>query len=92
MEEMLTQILEKLDVLQADAADLKSDVAELKSTTNRIEKRQEAIFEQTAGLAEFQTEVKTSLKEIKSLRTDIATIEAVTGKNMQDIAHLKAVK
>lgn len=67
MEKMLKQILKKLDTLQ-------SDVAELKASNNRIEKRQEAIFEQTAGLTEFQTETSRSFGEIISSQESISEI------------------
>jgi len=67
MEKMLKQIIEKLDTLQ-------SDVTELKASSNRIEKRQEAIFEQTAGLTEFQTETRSSFGEIISSQESISEI------------------
>jgi outer membrane murein-binding lipoprotein Lpp len=100
MENILKQILEKLDMLQSDVAELKTDVtelktdvtelktdvAELKTTTDRIETKLDDLEVKNA---ENHVEV---LKEIKAIRSDIITIEAVTGKNMQDIAHLKAVK
>lgn len=64
---MLRQILEKLDILQ-------SDIIELKASNNRIEKRQEAILEQTAGLIEFQTETRSYFGEIVSNQEFISEI------------------
>jgi FtsZ-binding cell division protein ZapB len=86
MEKMLKQILEKLDMLQSDVTELKTDVAELKTSNSRIEKRQEAIFEQTAGLTEFQSETRSTLSEISLSQESISEI---LGKHEVQIMNLR---
>lgn len=68
MEKVLQEILkklEKLDALEERLDSLEQGQNELKAIVNRIEKKQNSIFEQTAGLLEFRTETLASLEEIK---------------------------
>ena len=52
---------EDVSSLKDDVSSLKEDVSSLKETTNRIEHRLDAVFEETAGLAEFRFEVKADM-------------------------------
>ena len=67
----------KVDSLEIGQKELKSDVKEIKS-------KLENIYDQTAHLTEFRTEVNTKLDTLKDL-------ENVTKENCYEIAKLRAV-
>ncbi|NMA75191.1 MAG: hypothetical protein GX963_13805 [Bacteroidales bacterium] len=81
--------------LKSDVNNMKSDINELKVGQERIEKKLDAVYEQTADLTEFKTETTEKLDvmndKLVNLSNDFNVLEVVTGKNMQDIAHLKAI-
>ncbi|WP_080444236.1 plasmid stabilization protein [Clostridium botulinum] len=58
------------------------DIKELKDGQRRIENKIDITYNQVARTAE----------DITSIKSDINTVEAVTAKNWQDIAKLKAIK
>jgi len=90
------EILEILKSIQSDIKDLKTDVSDLKSGQNRIEKKLDAVHDQTADLTEFRTETRDKLdsisNEVTQTRKDISNVEIITSSNWNDIAKLKAVK
>ena len=63
---------------------------------DRIEKKIDAVNDQTADLTEFRTETRDKLNNISNdvsdIKETINTVEVVTSKNWNDIAKLKAVK
>ena len=66
--ELKTDVSElKRDVseLKTDVAILKTRMGKLESSVDQIRIRQDIIFEQTAGLLEFRTEVRAILLEIQ---------------------------
>ena len=54
-----------------------------------IEKKLDAVVEQTADLIEFRSEI---LNKVDGIREDLSTVELITANNYKDIAKLKAVK
>lgn len=77
----LTEMGQDIRCIKTDVAELKTDVAELKIRVGNIEvsveqikTRQESIFEQTAGLMEFRTETKATLKDIQDNQLSISAI------------------
>lgn len=101
--QILQQILDELKIIKTDVSDLKTDVSGLKTDVSslkagqeRIEKKLDSVYEQTADLTEFSADANTKLDNIHNrihkLSSDFITVEAITGKNMQDIAHLKSIK
>ena len=93
----------KLNPIQSDIKDLQSDIKDLKDgqkNTNqrldRIEKKLDAVNDQTADLTEFKTKTKDKLNNISSdvedIKETMSTVEVITSKNWNDIAKLKAVK
>lgn len=65
-------ILQKLGNLESDINGIKSDIngiknelSELKDATARIEAKQQIIFDHTAKLSEYHTELKHEMEEIK---------------------------
>lgn len=86
----------KLNPIQSDVKDLKSDVKDLKDGQSRIEKKLDAVNDQTADLTEFRTKTRDKLNNISSdvedIKETISTVEVITSKNWNDIAKLKAVK
>lgn len=85
-EEFQTLVLQKLSNLETDVGDLKSDVSSLKEGQARMEKKLDAVYEQTAFLTEFQTEVKA---EIKNIKADNKSIHEVLGEHEISIRTLR---
>lgn len=75
---------------------IQSDIKDLKDGQSRIEKKLDAVNDQTADLTEFRTETRDKLNNISSdvedIKETISTVEVITSKNWNDIAKLKAVK
>lgn len=65
MENKLDLILQKLGNIESDINGIKIELGELKETAARIETKQQIIFEHTAKLSEYHTEVKHEMEEIK---------------------------
>lgn len=72
------------------------DITELKGGQQRIEKKLDAVVDQTADLTEFRTETKESLTklttDVEAIRKDLSNVEIITSSNWNEIAKLKAVK
>ena len=68
---------------------MEGDIRELKDGQERIEEKIETIYDQTANLTEFKTEVNTKLDV---LNNNISNVEIVKANNWADIARLKKVK
>lgn len=91
-QELLKQILIKLDSMENKINSMEtkinfieSDIRELKDGQKRIEEKIETIYDQTANLTEFKTEVNIKLDEL-------CDVENVTKLNCYEIAKLKSVK
>ncbi|MGM9977897.1 MAG: hypothetical protein ACI33J_03780 [Clostridium sp.] len=91
-QELLKQILIKLDSMENKINSMEtkinfieSDIKELKDGQERIEEKIETIYDQTANLTEFKTEVNMKLDEL-------CDVENVTKLNCYEIAKLKSVK
>lgn len=91
-QELLKQILIKLDSMENKINSMEtkinfieSDIRELKDGQKRIEEKIETIYDQTANLTEFKTEVNMKLDEL-------CDVENVTKLNCYEIAKLKSVK
>ena len=91
-QELLKQILIKLDSMENKINSMEtkinfieSDIKELKDGQERIEEKIETIYDQTANLTEFKTEVNIKLDEL-------CDVENVTKLNCYEIAKLKSVK
>ena len=80
-EQMLRQILVKLDKLETDVQGLKTDVQGLKTSN-------ETIMAQTAGLTEFRTEVNQKLDLVVA---DIDFLKEKEYQNERDLFRLKKV-
>ncbi|WP_069997793.1 hypothetical protein [Cellulosilyticum sp. I15G10I2] len=89
MEQILNEILKKLDTLQNDVTSLKQGQDEIKKEVVEINRKTTVIFDQTANLTEFTT---SSTEALKRIEKELNTIETVTAKNCFDITHLKAIK
>ena len=98
-QEILKQILSKLDSMETKMNSMETkinsmetkinsmegDIRELKDGQERIEEKIETIYDQTANLTEFKTEVNIKLDEL-------CDVENVTKLNCYEIAKLKSVK
>lgn len=91
-QELLKQILIKLDSMENKINSMEtkinfieSDIRELKDGQERIEEKIETIYDQTANLTEFKTEVNIKLDEL-------CDVENLTKLNCYEIAKLKSVK
>lgn len=73
------EVNSKIETMQTDIKDLKQGQERIENKLDDIE----------AHNATRHVEITT---EIKGLKEDLTVVEAVTGKNMTDIAHLKSIK
>lgn len=79
--------------IKSDVNNLKSDLTEIKSDVKEINCKADIIFNQTAGLTEFQTEVKHSLNSIHQEVDFICHKEVETEKDVFHIKkHLEIIK
>ena len=75
----------KINSMETKINFIESDIRELKDGQKRIEEKIETIYDQTANLTEFKTEVNIKLDEL-------CDVENVTKLNCYEIAKLKSVK
>ena len=75
--------------MQNDIKSMNERLIGLETGQQRIEKKLDSVYEQTADLTEFRTETK---QGIDNIQKDLNTMELVTSKNWNDIAQLKAIK
>jgi archaellum component FlaC len=83
----------KLRPIQSDIKDLKDGQKNTNQRLDRIEKKLDAVNDQTTDLTEFRTETGDKLNNISSdvedIKETISTVEMITSKNWNDIAKLK---
>ena len=83
----------KLNPIQSDIKDLKDGQKNTNQRLDRIEKKLDAVNDQTTDLTEFRTETGDKLNNISSdvedIKETISTVEMITSKNWNDIAKLK---
>lgn len=91
--EMFGQILNRLDHIENNVNDIKSDIRDLKSDVILLKQGQGKIENKLDNIealnANRHIEINGKLDE---LTTGLTVVEAVTGKNMADIANIKLVK
>lgn len=96
MEELLKQIIERLDRMEGAISTIKGDVSDVKGQaleTNQIVKA--LLHQSDVQKAQIDALTNTAAKiegEVKNLRADINAIETITAKNWTDIVQLKSVK
>ena len=89
MKSDITGMKSDITDIKSDITGMKSDIQDLKAGQIRIEQKLDIIHDQTAKTCEDVTLINSKLD---TLSKDLNVVEVVTGKNMTDIAHLKAVK
>lgn len=107
MEQVLKKILNVLNELKSDVNTLKTEQVKVNERLTRLEYKvdkleigQKEIKENLNGFQDEYTETiqNVSVKidnvdlNIETFKSDLLAVQAVTGKNMADIAHLKAIK
>ena len=107
MEQVLKKILNVLNELKSDVNTLKTVQVKVNERLTRLEYKvdkleigQKEIKENLNGFQDEYTETiqNVSVKidnvdlNIETFKSDLLAVQAVTGKNMADIAHLKAIK
>jgi len=94
------KILQALEQIQGDIKDMKVDIESLKECqieTNKhlaiLDTKVDSISNKLDDIEALNVSRHTEItSSIINLSKDFTIVEAVTGKNMADIAHLKAVK
>ena len=86
---MDNEILEILKQIQAEQKQTNERLTKLEEGQQRIEKKLNSVYDQTADLTEFRTETK---QGIENIQKDVNRLTNVTKTNCFDIADLKAVK
>ena len=79
---MEKEILELLKAMQKDIADIKEEQSKTNERLDRIEKKIDSVYDQTADLTEFRTDTTDKLNKLIN----------VTKDNCYEIANLKIVK
>ena len=107
MEQVLKKILNVLNELKSDVNTLKTEQVKVNERLTRLEYKvdkleigQKEIKENLNGFQDEYTETIQNVSakidnvdlNIETLKSDLLAVQAVTGKNMADIAHLKAIK
>lgn len=105
--ELLDKILSKLESIETRVQSVESnvndlkisheqmqlDIKDLKEGQERIELKLESLDSKFDDLEpKNATRHSEMLSKIDTLTRDLSLVEAVTGKNMADIAHLKLIK
>jgi enoyl reductase-like protein len=83
---MYQELIVRLNGLKAGVSELKADVPELKTRVIRIEKKQDTVSEQTAGLLEFRTE---TLNRLHELQDNQISVSAILGQHEMQIRSLQ---
>lgn len=83
------KVNKRLDKIETDVKGLKEGQEELKADVKELKEKIDNVYNQTADLTEFKTEVNTKLDV---LNDNISNIEIVTANNWADIARLKKAK
>lgn len=90
---MLEKIQDDIDLIKTQQQEHGSMLSALK-TSSEVHKAE--VNNITIQVAKLSQEVKSGFKEVNqridNITKDLSVVEAVTGKNMTDIAHLKAAK
>lgn len=91
--ELLQQILIEIKSIKESQQEMQGDIKSLKEGQQRLETKIDSIKDQ---VTEFEGKTSAyhleTVDKINRLSKDINAVEIITGKNMTDIAHLKAIK
>ncbi|MBU3194914.1 MULTISPECIES: hypothetical protein [Clostridium] len=79
------QILEILKRIEQGQIKTNERLDKIENKIDKLDKTLEVVYDQTANLSEFKTDVLSRLAELKE-------VEEVTKVNCYDIAKLKAIK
>ena len=105
--ELLQSMQDQMNSIQSDITSIKYEqlkvnerLTNLETKVDNLELGQKEIKDQLTGFQNEYTETIQTVpnkidnidSNIQTLKTDLLTVEAVTGKNMADITHLKAIK
>ncbi|WP_053956024.1 hypothetical protein [Inediibacterium massiliense] len=83
----------RLDNMESDIKDLKQGQAKLEQGQAKLEQGQQEIKDYLIQLDTKNADRHREINhKIDNLSKDLTVVEAVTGKNMTDIAHLKSIK
>lgn len=89
MEKMLKEILNKLNTIEEDIKYIKVQQNEHGQLLSSLEHKAN---EHKALLDQLNHRTANIEGKLKTLEKDLLTVEYITGKNMSDIAQLKAIK
>ncbi|QEK12634.1 hypothetical protein FQB35_10005 [Crassaminicella thermophila] len=97
---LLQQILEKLNSIDARIANLEQGQAKLEQGQAKLEQGQAKLEQNQQKIKEHLIQLDTKnannhieiKTKIDKLSQDLTVIEAVSGKNLSDIAYLKSIK
>lgn len=82
----VSTLKDDVSTLKSDVATLKSDVAALKADVRRLEGRMDAVYEQTAELLEFKTEMT---EKIDTIINDNKSLQEIIGEHEIAIRSLR---
>ncbi|MCG8542332.1 MAG: hypothetical protein MJA82_20720 [Clostridia bacterium] len=83
---LLQEMQSGMQHMQSDITGMKAEITDIKASQNRLEKKLDDVYNQTADLTEFRTEANTKLDKISD---DIEFLKHEEYQTKQDIFKLK---
>ena len=87
--ELLQRLVKGQEELKAGQEETNKRLDKIETDVKELKEKIDNVYNQTADLTEFKTEVNTKLDV---LNNNISNVEIVTANNWADIARLKKVK
>ena len=87
--ELLQKLVKGQEELKAGQEETNKRLDKIETDVKELKEKIDNVYNQTADLTEFKTEVNTKLDV---LNNNISNVEIVTANNWADIARLKKVK
>jgi len=87
--DILKELKDKITCMDDKITGLEYKITGMDEGQKRLEKKLDAVVEQTADLLEFRSSIT---EKVDSIRKDLGKVEIVTSKNCFEIEYLKAVK
>lgn len=86
MEKILKEILGEIKEIKTEMSSMNQRIGNLEAGQDRIEKKLDTVYEQTATLTEFRTEVN---QKLDNLTDDVEFLKHKEYEHEQDIFRLK---
>ncbi len=89
LKQEMSEVKQEISGVKQEICEMKQDIKELNIRQTAMDKKLDAVYNQTAILTEFRTE--TNMK-LDALKEDLINVEFITATNYKDIVKLKSIK